>query len=116
VAPDPAVLLDFLGKMEFRTLTKRIADGMGVAVPAIPDTDPSGAEPAEGDAPKLPPIDRATYEVVRDAATLAAWIDRAMARGEVAIDTETTGLNEMTADLVGVARWPLGRGRRATFP
>ena len=101
--PDPETLMAFLTKMEFRTLTKRIADGMGIEAPAIPDTDPRGAEPTEDDAPQMPPIDRSTYEVVRDAATLKAWIDRAMARGEVAIDTETTGLNEMTADLVGVA-------------
>jgi DNA polymerase-1 len=101
--PDAQVLLEFLGKMEFRTLTKRIADGLGVEAPAIPDADPAGADPAPGDAPAMPPIDRATYEVVRDAATLKAWIDRATARGELAIDTETTGLDEMTADLVGVA-------------
>ncbi|WP_416915698.1 MAG: DNA polymerase I [Roseicyclus sp.] len=101
--PDAQVLLEFLGKMEFRTLTKRIADGLGVEAPAIPDADPAGAEPAPGDAPAMPPIDRATYDVVRDAATLKAWIERATARGELAIDTETTGLDEMTADLVGVA-------------
>ncbi|BDW85035.1 DNA polymerase I [Roseicyclus marinus] len=101
--PDAQVLLEFLGKMEFRTLTKRIADGLGVEAPAILDADPAGADPAPGDAPAMPPIDRATYEVVRDAATLKAWIDRATARGELAIDTETTGLDEMTADLVGVA-------------
>ena len=101
--PDPAVLLDFLGKMEFRTLTRRIADGLGLEAPAIPDTDPGGAEPQPGDAPKMPPIDRSAYEVVRDAAALKAWVERATARGAVAIDTETTGLDEMTADLVGVA-------------
>jgi DNA polymerase-1 len=101
--PDPQVLLEFLGKMEFRTLTKRIADGMGVEPPAIPDTDPRGAEPVGDDAPKMPPMDTSGYEVVRDAEALQAWIDRAHARGEIAIDTETTGLNEMTADLVGIS-------------
>ncbi|PWK62203.1 DNA polymerase I [Roseicyclus mahoneyensis] len=101
--PDAQVLLEFLTKMEFRTLTKRIADGLGVEAPAIPDTDPRGAEPAESGAPQMPPIDRGAYEVVRDAQALQVWIDRALARGEVAIDTETTGLNEMTADLVGIS-------------
>jgi DNA polymerase I len=32
--PDPAVLLGFLRTMEFNTLTKRVAEGLGVAVPA----------------------------------------------------------------------------------
>jgi DNA polymerase-1 len=31
------------------------------------------------------------------------WIDRIYARGYVAVDTETTGLNEMTVDLVGIS-------------
>ena len=101
--PDPAVLLDFLAKMEFRSLTKRIADGMGVAAPVIVDTDPRGADPVGGDAPALPPIDRARYQLVRDAGALAAWIARAHATGAIAIDTETTGLDDMTADLVGIS-------------
>ncbi|MHA7889216.1 DNA polymerase I [Roseicyclus sp.] len=101
--PDPDILLEFLGKMEFRTLTKRIADGFGVAAPAIPDTDPAGAEPVGEDAPTMPPMDTSGYEVVRDAGALQLWLDRAHARGEIAIDTETTGLNEMTADLVGIS-------------
>jgi len=101
--PVPEVLLDFLTRMEFRTLTKRIAEGMGIEPPAIPDTDPRGAEPAAQDAPAMPPIDTKVYEVVRDAVALQHWIDRATARGEVALDTETTGLNEMTADLVGIS-------------
>jgi DNA polymerase-1 len=29
--------------MEFRTLTKRIADALGVEAPVIADTDPGGA-------------------------------------------------------------------------
>jgi DNA polymerase-1 len=33
----------FLAEMEFRTLTKRIADALGVDAPVIADTDPGGA-------------------------------------------------------------------------
>lgn len=101
--PEAEVLLDFLAKMEFRSLTKRIADGFGVAAPVMVDTDPRGADPVGEDAPAMPPIDRSAYQVVGDADTLAAWIARATATGVVAIDTETTGLNEMTADLVGIS-------------
>ena len=50
----------------------------------------------------MPPIDPAAYESVGDATALEAWIAKIRSRGYVAIDTETTGLNEMTADLVGI--------------
>lgn len=101
--PDPDVLMPFLAEMEFRTLTKRIAEALNVDPPAIQDTTPEGANPPAEDAPEMPPLDTANYECVRDMAALQAWIDAATDRGWVAFDTETTGLNEMTADLVGVS-------------
>ncbi|WP_163847661.1 DNA polymerase I [Pseudooceanicola aestuarii] len=98
--PDPDTLLPFLAEMEFRTLTKRIADGLGAEAPVIEDTPQPGSEaPVALD---LPPIDHANYEIVRDAAALQVWIDRIQDRGHVAVDTETTGLDEMRADLVGI--------------
>ncbi|MYM55104.1 DNA polymerase I [Thalassovita mangrovi] len=101
--PDPEVLMHFLAEMEFRTLTKRIADQIGVEPPAIKDTDPRGAEPGEADTPEELPFKPEDYECVRDAAALAGWIAQARERGYVAVDTETTGLDEMRADLVGIS-------------
>ncbi|QUJ76362.1 DNA polymerase I [Sulfitobacter albidus] len=97
--PDPQKLLDFLTRMEFRTLTKRIADALKVEAPTIPD--PAPAE----DAPQIeaPDFDKSTYTQVGTAEELQTWIDKIYARGYVAVDTETTGLNEMTADLVGIS-------------
>ena len=92
-------LLGFLTAMEFRTVTKRVAEALGAEVPVIPEVEP---EQAEADAPELPSFDDAVYEAITDAETLKAWVAKAHARGYVAVDTETTGLNEMTADLVGV--------------
>ena len=100
--PEPDVLLGFLTEMEFRTLTKRIADGLGVEAPVIPDTTPEGANPRDED-PDWPAIDPERYETVADMEALQKWIDRANERGTVAFDTETTGLNEMTCDLVGIS-------------
>ncbi|MEP4195031.1 MAG: DNA polymerase I [Aliishimia sp.] len=93
-------LMTFLAEMEFRTLTKRIADQLGVAAPVIED-----APVATGstDAPEQPSFDDATYTQVSDADALQVWIDKAYARGWVAVDTETTGLNEMVVDLVGIS-------------
>tara|TARA_R110002074_G_scaffold23049_1_gene69897 strand:+ start:1940 stop:4729 length:2790 start_codon:yes stop_codon:yes gene_type:complete len=97
--PDPEKLLKFLTEMEFRTLTKRIADALHVEAPAIPEP-----APAEG-APEIEtvPFDQATYTKVGDRDALQSWIDRIYERGYVAVDTETTGLDEMTADLVGIS-------------
>ncbi|MFQ6551403.1 DNA polymerase I [Aestuariibius insulae] len=97
--PDPEVLLGFLQEMEFRTIVKRISDHLNVEAPALPDTNPAGAEPDEIE---QPPFDHDAYETITDAEGLQTWIDRIYERGYVAVDTETTGLNEMTADLVGV--------------
>ncbi|MEO1556941.1 MAG: 5'-3' exonuclease H3TH domain-containing protein, partial [Pseudomonadota bacterium] len=95
----PDQLMPFLAEMEFRTLTKRIADQLGVEAPEI--KEPSA--PAASDAPDAPSFDQSTYEQVSDAAALQTWIDRIYERGYVAIDTETTSLNEMTANLVGIS-------------
>ncbi len=97
--PDPDKLLKFLTEMEFRTLTQRIAKTLKVEAPAIPTPPPSE------DAPQIEviPFDKATYTMVSDKETLQKWIDRIYARGYVAVDTETTGLDEMVADLVGIS-------------
>jgi len=97
--PDPQELLDFAAQMEFRTLSKRLADKLGVEAPAI-----AGPEVLQVviEAPAAA-FDTSKYETIRDAAGLQTWIDQIYARGYVAVDTETTGLNEMRADLVGVS-------------
>ncbi|SIS54056.1 DNA polymerase I [Roseivivax lentus] len=100
--PDPDTLLGFLAEMEFRSLSKRIAEALGEEAPVIPETAPQAAD-GEAEAEDQPDFADATYTAIRDADTLQVWIDRARERGYLAIDTETTGLNEMTADLVGVS-------------
>ena len=102
-APDPDALLEFLASMEFRTMTKRVADKLGVESPAILDTTPGGANPITSDADTLELFETEFYERVSDAAALQVWIDRINARGYVAVDTETTSLDEMTAELVGIS-------------
>ncbi|GAB4387106.1 DNA polymerase I [Albidovulum sp.] len=115
--PDPEALLDFLARMEFRTLSKRVAAALGVEPPVIAATptlpaaaDPaagsaagSTADPADPAAPGQPPFDPGRYECVRDAAALGRWVERIRERGHVAVDTETTSLDEMRAELVGIS-------------
>ena len=99
---DPKKLLAFLAEMEFRTLTKRIADKLGVEPPVIAEAPTPAAGTDEPQAEDIP-FDATNYECVRDAAALLKWIDQAYERGWLAVDTETTGLNEMIADLVGIS-------------
>ncbi len=100
--PDPAALLDFLGRMEFRTLTRRVAEKLGVEAPAIPDTTPEGAHPKASEERPVP-FDTAAYTCIRNAADLAPWLDEIADKGWVAVDTETTSLDEMRAELVGIS-------------
>ncbi|MEK9733304.1 MAG: DNA polymerase I, partial [Paracoccaceae bacterium] len=98
--PDPEVLLGFLKEMEFRTLTRRIADKLGVDAPVIEDT----AQSVSTDETVAPvPFDTNTYETVRSMSALDRWIRQINERGYVAIDTETTSLDEMCAELVGIS-------------
>ncbi|UWQ03945.1 DNA polymerase I [Aliiroseovarius crassostreae] len=97
--PEPETLLSFLADMEFRTLTNRIATRLGVDAPEIrqPETAPGLSTP------EAPAITPEAYEWVRDGAALARWVEGIRVRGYVAIDTETTGLDEMLVDLVGIS-------------
>ncbi|MGI1662445.1 DNA polymerase I [Palleronia sp. KMU-117] len=99
--PDPEALLGFLASMEFRTISKRVAEKLGVEAPVIAEAP---LETVSEDAPAdTLPFDVDAYERVTDAEALRRWIALAHGRGYVAVDTETTGLNEMTADLVGIS-------------
>jgi len=115
--PHAEALLEFLARMEFRTLSRRVADKMGVEAPAIPEPvlDPAAQTAPEGSAPAALPFDTAAYVTIRDAETLRAWVAEAEAQGFVAIDTETTSLDEMRAELVGVSLG-LAPGRAAYVP
>ena len=95
--PDPETLLGFLASMEFRTLSKRIAEALGADAPVIPEP-----EAPQESAPDWPAIDPASYTRISDMETLARWIETIRAQGFVAVDTETTSLNEMQAALVGI--------------
>ena len=98
--PDADTLLGFLAEMEFRTLSKRIADQLGAEAPEIVEADAPATPDGTADAPAF---GEANYEKVSTADELEKWIAKARARGYVAVDTETTGLDEMRADLVGIS-------------
>ncbi|HWL56048.1 MAG TPA: DNA polymerase I [Paracoccus sp. (in: a-proteobacteria)] len=108
--PEADALLEFLTRMEFRTLTTRVAGRFGAEVPPPIETPAAALIKAE-----LPAIDRSLYQTIRDEAVLAAWVAEIAEKGVVAIDTETTGLDDMQAQLVGVSL-STGPGRAAYLP
>ena len=116
--PEADKIMDFLTKMEFRTLTKRVADKLGIAAPALPDTSQLTVSPRD-EAPKAteeqPAFDHAAYECIRDMAALTRWIARIRDIGHVAVDTETTSLDEMRAELVGISL-SVDAGKAAYIP
>ncbi len=104
--PEADKVMDFLTRMEFRTLTKRVADKLGIAPPSLPDVSQLQVAQAQPDAPPKAeslPFDLSAYECVRDMGALNRWIARIRDIGHVAVDTETTSLDEMQADLVGIS-------------
>ncbi len=99
--PDPETLLSFLADMEFRTITKKIADKFKLDMPAINDT----LVPSDSviTAPEAVAFDTSSYDCVTDLDALNRWIEDAYSTGYVAVDTETTSLDEMQAELVGIS-------------
>ena len=123
--PEPATLIGFLKAMEFRALTNRIAERLGaeaaevdaaaVETPGAPAAAPQPeAEITAGRVPEIA-FDLDAYEIIRDLDTLRAWVGVATELGAVAIDTETTSLDEMACDLVGISL-ALAPGRAAYLP
>ncbi|MDZ4137735.1 MAG: DNA polymerase I [Erythrobacter sp.] len=110
----PAPLAAFLEQHGFTSLLRRLDAGRGSPSrttdlnPPKPDTPGANGGGANGSAnrqplPDMPPVDHNAYETVQAIERLEAWIARAFAARVVAVDTETTSLDSMRADLVGVS-------------
>ena len=109
VPPEP--LAAFLSQHGFTSLLRRLDSGAGSPSrttdlnPPKPTTagDASKAEANRQPLPEMPPVDHAAYETVQTLERLEAWLERARAARLVAVDTETTSLDAIRADLVGVS-------------
>jgi DNA polymerase-1 len=73
------------------------------AVTASGQMDMMGEDKVEALIEPEPPKPLGDYEIVTDMAGLNSMIDKLRANGEFAFDTETTGLDSMTSDLVGLS-------------
>ncbi|WP_054008288.1 DNA polymerase I [Cypionkella psychrotolerans] len=104
-AVEADVVMGFLQEMEFSTLTKRVSERLKIAAPVADPARGMHVEGAHDDAVETVqvPFDVAGYEKIDTMAALDAWIARIVEVGHVAVDTETTSLDEMQAELVGIS-------------
>ena len=109
VPPEP--LATFLEKHGFTSLLRRLGAGAG-SPSRTNDLNPPKQETAsdqgevEGNRqplPEMPEVDRSAYETVQTIERLEEWVARATAARVVAVDTETSALDAMRAELVGVS-------------
>ena len=91
VPPDAETLGGFLREHGFKSMLAQIGTAVGLAATG----DDAAAPDREAEGPD--------YSLVDDAAELAQWIAEATRAGAVAVDTETTSLDSMRAELVGVS-------------
>ena len=98
--PEPEVLLGFMAEMGLERLAGRIAQRLGSGGAAVPVTD-TAPDMAANTAPDA--ASTLDYQCIQSLAELKQWVDLARAAGVVAVDTETTSLDAMVADLVGVS-------------
>ncbi|GAA0207222.1 DNA polymerase I [Kangiella japonica] len=100
--PDLAELKELYGKMEFRRwLTEVLKEG---------------GEELEGDEDSgETPIDRSKYETILEQSELDKWLKKLKKAELFAFDTETTSLNYMEAELVGMS-FALASGEAAYLP
>jgi DNA polymerase-1 len=121
IPPEP--LAAFLGEHGFTSLLKRLDGGRGSPErstqlhPAKPTNAAAASAVLAGpQAPAaLPAIDVEGYDCVTTLAALDAWIERCFAARVVAFDTETSALDAIGADLVGVSL-SIGAGQACYIP
>ncbi|MGB8841794.1 MAG: DNA polymerase I [Aliidongia sp.] len=105
--PDHGKLIEFLRAQGFRQLLSRIQSRADLASPS----SPAAAAPA----PVTPEKPTQHYELVQDEATLDRWIALSHKAGMIGFDTETTSLDAVAADLVGLSI-AIGPGRACYIP
>ncbi len=88
--PDPEPLLAFFEEQEFRSLKVKAQHAWGGDLP--PDLLSEEVENVEKN-----------YVCITDENDLQAWVEECRAVGVIAVDTETTGLDATSADLVGIS-------------
>ncbi|MEP7274945.1 MAG: DNA polymerase I, partial [Betaproteobacteria bacterium] len=122
-APDKPRLRELYGRYEFKTWLRDMGDDASVpdaagAIAQAAARDAAGRRFDIPDAPKpsVPAAPSDThYETVKDSAQLDRWIDEIAGAKLTSIDTETTSLDPMNAEIVGISL-STAQGRAAYIP
>ncbi|MDP7600001.1 MAG: DNA polymerase, partial [Rhodospirillales bacterium] len=114
---EPDILLGFLQEQAFKSLVTRLESKLGVKAPEaaapIEKAEPKMKKSVEKPTSSKPDPaafhvaaafpENTEYELVQDKKSLQVWIEDAEAVGMLAVDTETTSLDSMQAELVGIS-------------
>lgn len=101
-APDLNLLGDLFADMEFKAWTKELSEGANLDMPASSHTSKEDEVSVQSkDSPKID-IQK-DYQTVLTESELDEWVASIRAAELVAVDTETTSLDYMVADLVGIS-------------
>jgi DNA polymerase-1 len=102
-APDVSALTTLYRELEFRGLLRELGaeapEPVATAAIEAPAAHASSEDPARAAILAAP----RQYDTILDEATLAAWLERLAAATHFAFDTETTSLDYITAEIVGVS-------------
>jgi DNA polymerase-1 len=102
-SPDKKKLRELFERFEFKSWLREIngeAVAMGSDTAGDSDRRPEAAEPSDLEPTRT---DNAVYEAILTEAQLDSWLKEILAAELVSVDTETTGLDMMNAQLVGIS-------------
>jgi len=112
--PDREKLLAFYETQDFRTWLRELR-AAGTEEPLSPE-ERGGGEGEMPESPLAPSTNhRANYVCILTDAQLDAWLEKIGRAEQVAFDTETTALDSMTAELVGMS-FAVAAGEAAYLP
>lgn len=117
--PDKPALIAFYEAQDFRTWLRELRDDSSSAsgassVPQKLSGNVGGASDSSLPA-KVSTDHRASYECIQDESLLEEWIQKISRSEFVAFDTETTSLDPMSAELVGMS-FAVSAGEAAYLP
>ncbi|MGL4678139.1 MAG: 5'-3' exonuclease H3TH domain-containing protein, partial [Plesiomonas shigelloides] len=108
---DTDTLISLFGRYEFKRWLAELLDGGDMLTPnpaaAAPRARPTASvsDSAEPAAAAMAPVtlDRSAYQTILQMSELDAWLDKLRAAPYWVLDTETDGLDYMTANLIGLS-------------
>lgn len=120
---DTDTLISLFGRYEFKRWLAELLDGGDMLTPnpsaAAPRARPTASvsDSAEPAAAAMAPVtlDRSAYQTILQMSELDAWLDKLRAAPYWVLDTETDGLDYMTANLIGLS-FATAAGEAAYLP